>query len=111
VIRFLLLLAALGLALAVGYTLGVNRAHRPSATGPQLQIDTKATPPTPAEHPAPKAPFEPKPKAAPVAAQDAEAQVAEDAAAVGMTTREPEPATTIDELLRDEARPAPQPPD
>jgi len=108
-IRAFLLLAALCLALAIGYMLGLNRAGRLDAPGPQMQITTEAPAPAPVEARASKAPAAPAPKAAPVADQDAQAQVDEDAAAVGMTTREPEAPKTIDELLRDEAPPAPKP--
>jgi hypothetical protein len=102
-LRVLLVVAALCLAAAGGYFAGVRSAGRTAAPASEQPLDVRVAPAAPAPAsiaPPPPAPPPPKPKAAAVVDQDLEAQVAEDAAAVGMTTLEPDPA---DEPASDEA--------
>ena len=86
--RTLLLIGALVLALLIGVLIG--RGHRPqpvAGNAEAVQITTAAPPaPAPAPLPAPAPPPAPNPAAIPKVAPDV--QVQEDAAAVGMTTKE-----------------------
>lgn len=108
--RALLLIAALCAAVAIGYVLGVHQASRPVApAAPHVQITTAPPAPSPAKRAVAKAAPAPAPSPSPVAPQDAEAQVAEDAAAVGLTTREPEGPSSIDDVLQRNAAAAPPP--
>jgi hypothetical protein len=93
VARALLLIGALVLALLIGVLIGRGHRAQPFAGNEQaVQINTTPPPmapvPTPAPTPLP-APVIAQPKAAPPAPAVApDQQVQEDAAAVGMTTRE-----------------------
>jgi hypothetical protein len=93
--RILLIGGAIVLALMVGVVIG--RSHRATPLGDQaatgVQISTEA-PPAPPPSAVTKLPTVPEapPPPAPVVKVDPKAQVQDDAAAVGMTTRNPDAA-------------------
>lgn len=99
-VRVLLLIAAILVAAVVGYGIAQRMARPAGTSAPQLQVTAQ---PAPAEAPPPpvvaaaRPPEAPKPKAAAVVDQTIDAQVAEDAAAVGMTTLDPDPEPPADQ--------------
>lgn len=104
--RTLLIFAAILVALAAGIAIG-QRMNRPAPDAEPLVVETPepaAQVPEVMETAPPPPP--PAPKAAAITEQDEAAQVAEDAAAVGMTTLDPEPEASAP----NESDPAPEPP-
>lgn len=101
--RALLLVGVLVLALLIGLLIGRSQRAQPLANGnAAVQITTVAPPPVKAPEPLPAAaPAVPKVASVPKIAPDL--QVQEDAAAVGMTTREDAAPPS-----GDEAPPAPR---
>lgn len=90
--QILLLVGGLVLALLIGVLIGRGQHAQPTSEGaaPAVQITT-APPPSAPPPPLPAPVQPPQPAAAPKPAPDL--QVQEDAAAVGMTTREPSDQT------------------
>jgi hypothetical protein len=94
--RVLLLAGGLVLALLIGVLIGRGQAARPSqGNAAAMQIDTAPPPmaapaplPAPVQAATPTPPPPPAPKPAPIVQAAPDVQVQEDAAAVGMTTRE-----------------------
>ena len=87
--RILLLVGVVVLALLIGVLIGRGQRVQPTSEGNASAVQITTAPPPAAEPPPPlPAPVvAPKPAAAPKVTPDQ--QVQEDAAAVGMTTREP----------------------
>lgn len=87
--QILLLIGGLVLALLIGVLIGRGQRIEPTAEGNASAVQITTAPPPSLQPPAPlPAPVQaPQPAAAPKPAPDV--QVQEDAAAVGMTTREP----------------------
>lgn len=126
--QILLLVGGLVLALLIGVLIGRGHQAQPTSEGnaSSVQITTapQPTPATPAQPAAPlptvpaAAPPLPAPQTAAIPKVAPDVQVQDDAAAVGMTTREPQAAGGGDQAQPapksaasgDEAAPAPAPP-